>query len=106
MLTLFSKACFVVHPTYLPKFGILFTRLSTECAEKWNTKHLTIQLVARFDKALEDPEKVTELKAILRMLCHETSYVEECKVFVGRLDYFIEHIKPYLVTQFLSSYCF
>ncbi|VDD93826.1 unnamed protein product [Enterobius vermicularis] len=53
-------------------------------------------LVARFDKALEDPEKVTELKAILRMLCHETSYVEECKVFVGRLDYFIEHIKPYL----------
>uniref|UniRef100_A0A0N5APH4 Saposin B-type domain-containing protein n=1 Tax=Syphacia muris TaxID=451379 RepID=A0A0N5APH4_9BILA len=53
-------------------------------------------IITRFAAALEDPEKVNELKAILRMLCHETSYVEECKLFVSRLDYFIAHIQTYL----------
>lgn len=53
-------------------------------------------IVTRFAKAIEDPTKMAELKAILRMLCHETSYVEECKMFVNRLDYFIAHIEPYL----------
>lgn len=53
-------------------------------------------IITRFSQAIEDPEKINELKAILRMLCHETSYVEECKLFVNRLDYFIQHIKQYL----------
>ncbi|VDM41291.1 unnamed protein product [Toxocara canis] len=53
-------------------------------------------LVTRFAEAMKDPAKVAELKAILGFLCHETSYVEECKVFVSKLDYFIQRLEPYL----------
>lgn len=58
---------------------------------------LCFQLVTRFAQAMKDPAKVAELKAILGFLCHETSYIEECKVFVSKLDYFLQRLEPYLV---------
>jgi hypothetical protein len=30
------------------------------------------------------------------VLCHETSYETECKLFVGQLDKFLEELLPYL----------
>ncbi|TMS37588.1 hypothetical protein L596_004487 [Steinernema carpocapsae] len=53
-------------------------------------------LVKRFTEAAKDPAKMATLKALLSVLCHETSYEEECKVFVSRLDLFIERLLPYL----------
>jgi hypothetical protein len=53
-------------------------------------------LVQRFNDAVKDPSKVEELKILLTLLCEQTSYVEECKVFVSKLDYFIAKFKPYM----------
>jgi hypothetical protein len=55
-------------------------------------------LVQRFNDAVKDPSKVEELKILLTLLCEQTSYVEECKVFVSKLDYFIAKFKPYMVS--------
>ncbi|VDO22698.1 unnamed protein product [Heligmosomoides polygyrus] len=43
-------------------------------------------LVKRFSDAAKDPKKLAELKMLLNVLCHETAYVDECRVFVSRLD--------------------
>lgn len=53
-------------------------------------------LVGRFAQAMKDPRKVTELKDLLRILCHETSYEDECRLLINQLDYFIEKLEPYL----------
>uniref|UniRef100_A0A915AH97 Saposin B-type domain-containing protein n=1 Tax=Parascaris univalens TaxID=6257 RepID=A0A915AH97_PARUN len=72
-----------------PKDSPLDSQIATTCDE-------CKMLVTRFAQAMEDPAKVAELKAILGFLCHETSYLEECKVFVSKLDYFLERLEPYL----------
>uniref|UniRef100_A0A1I8AH11 Saposin B-type domain-containing protein n=1 Tax=Steinernema glaseri TaxID=37863 RepID=A0A1I8AH11_9BILA len=53
-------------------------------------------LVKRFEEAAKDPAKMATLKGLLSLLCHETSYEEECKVIVSRLDLIIERLLPYL----------
>ena len=37
-----------------------------------------------------------EFKMLLKVLCHETSYVDECNVFVDNLDSLIKKLEPYL----------
>lgn len=53
-------------------------------------------LINRFAEAIKSPQKVAELKDLLRILCHETSYEDECRLVVNRLDHFIEKLEPYL----------
>ncbi|CAJ0600828.1 unnamed protein product [Cylicocyclus nassatus] len=53
-------------------------------------------LVRRFSDAAKDPAKLAELKMLLNVLCHETSYVDECRMFVSRLDVIIHKLEPYL----------
>uniref|UniRef100_A0A915PN82 Saposin B-type domain-containing protein n=1 Tax=Setaria digitata TaxID=48799 RepID=A0A915PN82_9BILA len=53
-------------------------------------------LISRFAEAIKNPEKVAELKDLLRILCHETPYEDECRVVVNQLDHFIEKLEPYL----------
>ncbi|OZC05249.1 Saposin-like type B, region 1 [Onchocerca flexuosa] len=54
-------------------------------------------LISRFAEAIKDPKKVAELEDLLRLLCHETPYEDECRVLVNQLDHFIEKLEPYLV---------
>jgi len=63
--------------------------IGTTCDECQN-------IVERTRVALHDPAKLAELKALLGILCHETSYVEECRLFVSKLDVIIEKLEPYL----------
>lgn len=53
-------------------------------------------LVKRFVEAAHDEAKMRELKMLLNVLCHETSYVDECRVFVANLDTLIKKLEPYL----------
>uniref|UniRef100_A0A0R3RYL9 Saposin B-type domain-containing protein n=1 Tax=Elaeophora elaphi TaxID=1147741 RepID=A0A0R3RYL9_9BILA len=53
-------------------------------------------LISRFAEAIKNPEKIAELKDLLRILCHETPYEDECRVMVNQLDHFIEKLEPYL----------
>ncbi|KHJ78934.1 hypothetical protein OESDEN_21437 [Oesophagostomum dentatum] len=53
-------------------------------------------LVHRFSDAAKDPQKLAELKMLLNVLCHETSYVDECRVFVSKLDVIVKKLEPYL----------
>lgn len=53
--------------------------------------------MSRFIKALEDPEKLNLLKDILKSLCPQTSYEDECAAFVDELDVIIREMEPYLV---------
>ncbi|KAM3725795.1 Prosaposin [Dirofilaria immitis] len=53
-------------------------------------------LISRFAEAIKNPKKVAELKDLLRILCHETPYEDECRVIVNQLDHFIEKLEPYL----------
>ncbi|KAK6748796.1 hypothetical protein RB195_001429 [Necator americanus] len=53
-------------------------------------------LVHRFNEAAKDPKKLAELKMLLNVLCHETSYVDECRVFVSKLDVIVKKLEPYL----------
>lgn len=52
----------------------------------------------RFTEAAKDPKKLAELKMLLNVLCHETSYVDECRVFVSNLDVIVKKLEPYLVS--------
>uniref|UniRef100_A0AC34QKK3 Saposin B-type domain-containing protein n=1 Tax=Panagrolaimus sp. JU765 TaxID=591449 RepID=A0AC34QKK3_9BILA len=54
------------------------------------------QIVKRFAEAAKDPAKMATLKELLTLMCHETSYEEECRVFVSKLDLFIDKLLPYL----------
>ncbi|VBB26815.1 unnamed protein product [Acanthocheilonema viteae] len=53
-------------------------------------------LINRFAEAIKNPKKIAELKDLLRILCHETSYEDECRLVVNQLDHFIEKLEPYL----------
>uniref|UniRef100_A0A914C410 Saposin B-type domain-containing protein n=1 Tax=Acrobeloides nanus TaxID=290746 RepID=A0A914C410_9BILA len=54
------------------------------------------QVVQKFAEAAKDPAKMIILKEMLTALCHETDYEEECKIFVSKLDLFIDKLLPYL----------
>jgi len=69
-----------------PKEAFVSTTVCDECET----------LVKRFAEAAKDPAKMTELKQLLGLLCHETSYEDECREFVSHLDLFIEKLLPYL----------
>lgn len=58
---------------------------------------MKFQLISRFAEAIKNPKKMAELKDLLRILCHETSYEDECRLVVNQLDHFIEKLEPYLV---------
>ncbi|EGT48761.1 CBN-SPP-10 protein [Caenorhabditis brenneri] len=53
-------------------------------------------VVKKFSDAAQDPKKIEELKIVLGMMCRETSYAEECRLFVSQLDKFIDKLQPYL----------
>uniref|UniRef100_A0A1I7S3S6 Proactivator polypeptide n=2 Tax=Bursaphelenchus xylophilus TaxID=6326 RepID=A0A1I7S3S6_BURXY len=53
-------------------------------------------IIKKIVEAAKDPTKLAELKLILSALCHETSYEEECHVFVSKLDLFLDKLLPYL----------
>ncbi|CEF71479.1 Saposin-like type B, 1 domain and Saposin B domain and Saposin-like domain-containing protein [Strongyloides ratti] len=53
-------------------------------------------IVSRFSEAMRDPSKLAALKLILGSLCHETVYEMECKLFVRKLDVFMDKLLPYL----------
>jgi len=53
-------------------------------------------LVKRIVEVAKDPTKLAELKILLSALCHETSYEEECHIFVSKIDLFIKELLPYL----------
>ncbi|KAI6207030.1 hypothetical protein M3Y94_00983400 [Aphelenchoides besseyi] len=53
-------------------------------------------LIKRIVDVAQDPGKLAELKILLSALCHETSYEEECRVFVSKIDFFIKELLPYM----------
>uniref|UniRef100_A0A183CL76 Saposin B-type domain-containing protein n=1 Tax=Globodera pallida TaxID=36090 RepID=A0A183CL76_GLOPA len=53
-------------------------------------------IIKRIVDVATDPTKVAELKILLSALCQETSYVEECRLFVNKLDLFLDRLLPYL----------
>ncbi|KAI6175905.1 Saposin-like type B, 1 domain and Saposin B domain and Saposin-like domain-containing protein [Aphelenchoides bicaudatus] len=75
----------MVNENRVPKMPT-FGSVCTECES----------LVKRIVEVADDPTKLAELKILLSALCHETSYEDECKVFVSKLDLFIKELLPYL----------
>ncbi|GMR48677.1 hypothetical protein PMAYCL1PPCAC_18872, partial [Pristionchus mayeri] len=53
-------------------------------------------VVHSFIAAIEDPQKLAELKILLSALCHETSYELECKMMVNKIDVIIKKLEPFL----------
>ncbi|CAI2350952.1 unnamed protein product [Caenorhabditis sp. 36 PRJEB53466] len=53
-------------------------------------------VIEKIAEAAKDPKKLEELKIVLGMLCRETSYADECRLFVSQLDKFIDKLQPYL----------
>ncbi|CAI5449020.1 unnamed protein product [Caenorhabditis angaria] len=53
-------------------------------------------VIQKIIDASKDPKKLEELKLVLSMLCKETSYIEECRLFVNNIDKFIDTLAPYL----------
>lgn len=76
----------LVNENRVPKMPA-FTSVCTECKT----------LIQRIVEVAQDPAKLAELKILLTALCHETSYEDECRVFVSKLDFFIKELLPYLV---------
>ncbi|KAI1694396.1 saposin-like type b, region 1 domain-containing protein [Ditylenchus destructor] len=69
-----------------PKLASIFTDSCDEC-------QLIIKRIAEIAK---DPTKIGELKMLLSMLCKETSYEDECRLFVANIDKFLKELAPYL----------
>jgi len=69
-----------------PKAANLFTDTCDECQT----------IITRLVAVAKDPAKVAELKLLLSVLCRETSYEEECRLFVSKIDLFLEKLLPYL----------
>lgn len=55
-------------------------------------------VIKRISEAAKDPKKIEELKIVLGMMCRETSYADECRLFVSQLDKFIDKLQPFLVS--------
>jgi len=53
-------------------------------------------IVKRIVQVATDPTKVAELKVLLSLLCRESSYEAECRLFVSKIDLFLEKLLPYL----------
>uniref|UniRef100_A0A8R1HS87 Saposin B-type domain-containing protein n=1 Tax=Caenorhabditis japonica TaxID=281687 RepID=A0A8R1HS87_CAEJA len=53
-------------------------------------------VIKKIAEAAKDPKKLDELKIVLNMLCRETSYADECRLFVSQLDKFIDKLQPFL----------
>lgn len=53
-------------------------------------------IIKRIVDVAKDPSKLSELKVLLGLLCRETSYAEECRLFVANIDRFIDRLLPYL----------
>ncbi|CCD64009.1 Saposin B-type domain-containing protein [Caenorhabditis elegans] len=53
-------------------------------------------VIKRISEAAKDPKKIEELKIVLGMMCRETSYADECRLFVSQLDKFIDKLQPFL----------
>lgn len=64
---------------------------------------IAFQVIKKFADVAKDPAKLAELKVVLNLLCHETSYETECKEFVSKLDLFIDKLLPYLVRKELRQ---
>jgi len=75
----------LVNDNRVPKFPH-FSSVCEECES----------LIKRIVEVAQDPTKLAELKILLSALCHETSYEDECRVFVSKLDLFIKELLPYL----------
>ncbi|GMR55615.1 hypothetical protein PMAYCL1PPCAC_25810, partial [Pristionchus mayeri] len=46
--------------------------------------------------AIDDPQKLAELKVLLAVLCHATPFESECKLMVSVIDVVIKRIEPFL----------
>ncbi|EFO16345.1 hypothetical protein LOAG_12164 [Loa loa] len=66
---------FILKENKTPKDILIFQATSFDgtCSE-------CKALINRFAEAIKDPRKVTELKDLLRVLCHETPYEDECRL--------------------------
>jgi hypothetical protein len=53
-------------------------------------------LVRRFADVLKDPVKLAELKTVLSLMCDETSWVDECKMFVSKIEIFAAKLGPFI----------
>ena len=53
-------------------------------------------IIKRIVEVAKDPVKVAELKMLLSALCRETHYEEECRLFVSKIDLFLDKLLPYL----------
>lgn len=54
-------------------------------------------LVKRIKEAMKDDTKMAELKILLKLMCEQTSYKEECLVIVSKLDVIVKYLVPELV---------
>jgi len=72
-------------------------RVSDDATVKWaDTCDECKTVIHSVVEAVDDPQKLAELKLLLNALCHETSYAEECRLFVSKIDVFIKRLEPYL----------
>uniref|UniRef100_A0A915DAE8 Saposin B-type domain-containing protein n=1 Tax=Ditylenchus dipsaci TaxID=166011 RepID=A0A915DAE8_9BILA len=69
-----------------PKQASIWTSACDECQI----------IIKRIVAVAKDPTKLGELKALLSLLCRETSYQEECRLFVSNIDRFIQELLPYM----------
>ncbi|VDO27196.1 unnamed protein product [Heligmosomoides polygyrus] len=89
-------ACFAFDKESMLKHNKIGKEVPSTCDECQS-------LVKRFSDAAKDPKKLAELKMLLNVLCHETAYVDECRVFVSRLDVIVKKLEPFLVGSLLVS---
>jgi len=75
----------LVNENRVPK-APAFSSVCTECKT----------LIQRIVEVAKDPTKLAELKILLSAMCHETSYEDECRVFVSKIDFFIKELLPYM----------
>ncbi|KAI1697591.1 saposin-like type b, region 1 domain-containing protein [Ditylenchus destructor] len=68
------------------KNAVMFSSACTECQS----------IVKRIGDIIQDPTKIEELKMLLQLLCKETSYKDECLLFVDNIDKFLEKLLPHL----------
>ncbi|CAK5006265.1 unnamed protein product [Meloidogyne enterolobii] len=54
-------------------------------------------IINKIVEVAKDPTKLEELKLLLTAMCETTEYREECRLFVKKLDLFIDRLLPFLV---------
>ncbi|GMR50329.1 hypothetical protein PMAYCL1PPCAC_20524, partial [Pristionchus mayeri] len=63
--------------------------LQTACGECKSVVHSIMA-------AIDDPQKLAELKVLLNVLCLASSFPVECKMVVSTIEVFIKRLEPYL----------